>query len=767
MNILSFSSRKHLFQRMLCVFGFVFIQSSSFIFAQFSFEYSTSPVVKVGSDTLELAWAGGLNYVQPSSIDFDFDGDLDLFVFDRSSDNIQLFEQFTVNGSKKYRYVYNGAQWFPADIRYRVTTVDYDQDGRLDLFTYGIGGIKVYRNVGDAANGLQWIVAKNLLYSNYWGSSMNLYVSSSDIPAIVDVEGDGDIDILTFHIGGERLQYHQNQSMELYGVPDSLVYSLKNECWGKFREDLNTSTVYLNDSSPECTTGNVPGAETPVLPPDGLPNKPSEDQPKHAGSTVLALDINNSGVLDLIIGDVAFPNLNLLINGGTSPNTNSAIISVDNSFPSNSLPASLNMFPAAFWVDVDFDGKKDLIVGANAKNISENESSVLYYKNVGSNNAPTFVFQTNRFLQREMIEHGTGSIPLLYDFDNDGLKDLFVANYFKYKPTLDKNASIAYYRNTGTAANPVYTFIDNDFLNLSLSENGLRMVPAFGDLDGDGDHDMLLGLENGTLSYYANLTSGPSISFGSPVTNYADNTGTLISAGQYAFPQLFDLNKDGLLDLILGKKTGEIMYYQNIGTSNNPSFQLMNSQLGMIDIATTTPDGFAAPHFFRNADTTYLFLGAADGTLHYFKGIDNQLGTGQTFELVSNQFLNINSGSYSSYWVDDIDNDGYLNLFVGHDLGGLYHLEVDPNSTASISTHNSIDQFSLFPNPTTGHVTIESLTSGSYSIEVLNMFGQIVQQIANQTGKTMLDLSAFQSGCYFVKCKDEQGAITTRKLIKH
>ena len=215
MNILSFSSRKHLFQRMLCVFGFVFIQSSSFIFAQFSFEYSTSPVVKVGSDTLELAWAGGLNYVQPSSIDFDFDGDLDLFVFDRSSDNIQLFEQFTVNGSKKYRYVYNGAQWFPADIRYRVTTVDYDQDGRLDLFTYGIGGIKVYRNVGDAANGLQWIVAKNLLYSNYWGSSMNLYVSSSDIPAIVDVEGDGDIDILTFHIGGERLQYHQNQSMEL------------------------------------------------------------------------------------------------------------------------------------------------------------------------------------------------------------------------------------------------------------------------------------------------------------------------------------------------------------------------------------------------------------------------------------------------------------------------------------------------------------------------------------------------------------------------
>ena len=762
MNSISFFSKK---LTLLLLTVFFILSANESTYGQFSFEYNSQPVVKVGNDTLDLAWSGGLNYIQASSIDFDFDGDQDLLVFDRSSDNIQLFEQIEINGVKKYRYVYNGAQYFPSDIRYRVTTADYNQDGKMDLFAYGIGGIKVYKNTGDAVNGLQWTVAKTLLYSDYWGSSMNLYVSSSDIPAIVDVEGDGDLDILTFHIGGERLQYHQNQSVELYGTSDSLVYELKNECWGKFREDLNTSSVYLNDQSPECTTGNVPGAEHPTSPETGLPVKPTEQQPKHAGSTVLAIDVNNSGTLDLIIGDVAFPNLNLLINGGTSPNTNSAMISIDNTFPSNSLPASLNLFPAAFWVDVDFDGKKDLIVGANAKNISENESSVLFYKNVSSNNNPTFVHQTNRFLQNEMIEHGTGSIPVLFDVDNDGLNDLFVANFFKYKPTLDKNSSVAFYKNTGSATNPVYTLIDADFLNLSSSENGLRMVPAFGDLDGDGDKDLMLGLENGKLSYYPNTSSGSTITFGLPITNYPDNTGTPISSGQYAFPQLFDLNKDGLLDLVVGKKTGEIMYYKNVGTINTPSFELANAQLGMVDIATTTPDGYSAPHFFRWQDTTFLFLGAADGSLYFFKDIDTNLNPGNSFQLVSTNFLNINCGAYSSFWVDDIDNDGYLHLFAGHDLGGLFHFEVDPNSNASIEKVEENPTFSIYPNPTNGELTIELMKQDEYSVSITNLTGQEVFLESKLIGSKKIDLSNVSKGYYIIRVVDQNGRSSSKKLI--
>ncbi|MFN5148519.1 MAG: T9SS type A sorting domain-containing protein [Flavobacteriia bacterium] len=735
--------------------------------SQFNFEYSDSIPVYKGGNTLDHAWAGGFNYAQFSDIDYDFDGDLDLVIFDRSSDNIKVFLQEDVNGNPQYRFLYNGGLAFPSDVRYRMTTVDYDSDGRKDLFAYGIGGIKVFKNVGDALNGLQWEVAKNLLYSDYSGIETNLYVSSSDIPAIVDVEGDGDIDVLTFHISGEHLQYHQNQSMDLYGIPDSLVFVLKNDCWGKFREDLNTSTVYLNDTSLPCSSGNVPGAELPPI--DDLPSdkKPSSAESKHSGSTILALDIDNSGVLDLVLGDVSYPNLNLLINGGTSPNTNSAMVSVDGNFPSNSLPASVQIFPASFLVDTDFDGKRDFIVCPNAKNTSENESSIRRYKNLGTDSSPIFVHQTNDFLQNEMIEHGTGTIPVFFDFDQDGLEDLFVANYFRYIPTLNKEASIAYYRNTGTATNPEFTYIDYNFLNLNISGYGLRMIPAFGDIDGDGDTDMFIGRENGSLVYYQNTSSPPSVSFASPVTNYADHNGTPISSGQYATPQLFDLNEDGLLDLLVGRKTGEIMYYKNIGTNSNPSFQLENDTLGNIDIATLSPDGFATPHFFKFNDTIYLFLGGADGKLRYYDDIENNLSSGSSFHLYSDNFLNVKVGAYSSFFVNDIDQDGYLNLFIGQDLGGVHHLEVNPNSQADLSEIDGNLGFVIYPNPTDGVLSVSSEVEQNLIITVTDLFGKPVLEELMFSKKTTIDLQDRSSGIYLVIVSDDQGNRSVKKIVKN
>lgn len=752
-------------QKLIIYFCFLMLISNQ-LKAQFNFEYSDSIVVKIGADTSKLAWAGGLNYVQFSDFDFDFDGDLDLFVFDRSSDNIRVFLQEIIGGVKQYKLKYNAQTSFPSDIRYRAMMVDYDNDGRKDLFVYGIGGIKVYRNVGDITNGIQWVVAKDLLYSDYWGSNLNLYVSSSDIPALVDVEGDGDIDILTYHISGERLEYHQNQSMELYGVPDSLEFVLKNQCWGGYREDLNNNSVYLNDATLECTTGNVPGAQLPILDKFTDEKKPTAIEPKHAGSTVLAIDIDNSGVLDLILGDVSYPNLNLLVNGGTAPNTNSLMISADGSFPSNSLPVNMQIFPAAFWVDTDFDGKKDLIVGSNAKNISENEASVLHYKNVGTNSNPLFSYQVHDFLQNEMIEHGTGSIPTFFDFDQDGLEDLFVTNFFRYKPTLNKEGSIAYYKNTGTLTNPVFTFIDNDFLNLTTSTFGLRMVPTFGDLDNDGDKDLLLGLENGTLAYYQNTSVAPAMSFAAPIVNYTNNLGATISAGQYASPQLFDLNEDGLLDLIIGKKTGELLYYQNIGTASIPSFQLMNDTLGNIDIATTSPDGFPVPHFFKNNDTLYLFLGGVDGKLHYYSDIEPNLISGSSFTLISPDFLNLKVGAYSSFHVNDLDQDGFLDLFVGQDLGGLYHFEVDPNSQAEITEINNEFDLIIYPNPTDGTVTIYSeLTEVLYFI-VVDLFGNEVFSKNKFTHSANIDLTGLSPGIYLIRIENEFGDTIVKRVVK-
>jgi hypothetical protein len=745
---------------MMCVVFFPSI-------AQFGFEFKDSILVKKGTDTLSMAFSGGLNYPQFSDLDYDFDGDNDLFVFDRSSDNIRVYIQEFVNGKHFYRLEYNARSKFPADLRYRATMVDYDNDGRKDLFSYGIGGIKVYRNVGDAINGLQWTLSSNLLYSDYWGTRLNLYVSSADIPAFVDVEGDGDIDVLTFHISGEHLQYHQNQSMELYGSPDSLIFKLKNECWGGFREDLNTSTVYLNDNTLECTTGNVPGAELEES--DLEEKKVGNGMPKHSGSTILALDYDNSGVLDLVLGDVAFPNLTLLMNSGNTPNSNSLMVSQDNTFPSNSLPANLQIFPAAFWVDVDFDLKKDLIICPNARTTPENEKSILFYKNVGTNQLPTFVYQTNEFLQKEMIEQGTGSQPLLFDYDKDGLKDLFVGNFYRYIPTLNKESNIAYYKNTGTITNPVFTFIDFNFLDLNTSGLGLKMAPTFGDIDGDGDEDLYIGRDNGTLSFFENTSISPGVSFTAPVNNVTSQNGTVISVGQAAHPQLFDLDKDGLLDLVIGRKTGELAYYRNVGSVSSPSFQLFNDSLGKIDVATTSSDGYAAPYFFRrnDNDTTYLFLGASDGQLHYYKGIDGHLNPSDTFELVSDNYLNIDAGAYSSFWVEDFDNDGNLNMLVGQDLGGLFHFEANPSSNAAIVELKSEPEWIVYPNPSKDMVTIEWAEEADVrTILLISSTGQLLEQF-NKLSDSKLSVSTtlLAKGVYFIQLETDGGNFV-RKLIK-
>lgn len=731
------------------------------------FEYAPDLVAKIGNDTLDHAWAGGLNFVQVSDIDFDFDGDKDLFFFDRSGNEISLFEAVNVNGEMTYRYKYNGAHLFPPDLRYRVTLVDYNQDGKNDLFTHGIGGISVYKNTGSAGTGLQWEVASELLKSDYIGDYNNLYVSSGDVPAFVDVEGDGDLDVLTFHIGGERLEYHQNQSMDLYGVPDSLIFILKNQCWGEFREDPNNSNILLNINAWPCGPGNGDIPDQQRAPQPAVENDLEKLPTRHTGSTVLALDMDDNGVLDLVIGDVSSDNLVLLMNGGTAPNTDSPMISLDSNFPSNTTPASVQIFPAAFYVDVNHDNVKDLMVGANARSVSQNQRSIIYYENLGTNTLPNFSYRTDAFLQEDMIDHGLGSVPVMFDQNGDGKRDLLVGNFFRYKPTLAKECALLVYRNTGTVNDPAFTFYDNDFLGISSQILELRSIPTFGDLDGDGDEDMLLGLESGEIYKYTNTAgSGNPVAFTGPVT-LTDNAAQVINVVAYSAPQLFDLDEDGLLDLVVGNKTGEIAYYRNTGSAASAVFTWITDTLGGIDVATSTPDGYAIPHFFRVNDTTHLFLGAYDGKLHYYDEIDGNLHPDSTFHLVSEAYRGIDVGLYSAFWVEDIDNDGLLNLFVGQDRGGLFHMEADPNSTASVNDNPVLThEWTAAPNPTSGRVTIQSKTAEmSAQLEVWSIHGERLLQ-TNCIGKTELDMENYSQGIYLVIIRHEKGQEVIR-IVKN
>lgn len=726
-------------------------------FGQFGFQYNDSIIVKRGTDTLDFAWSGGLSHVQISSIDYNFDGMLDLFIFDRSADEIRLFETVEENGVKRYEYVYDSRSLFPQDVRYRALMVDYNNDGKKDLFTYGIGGVKVYRNTGNANDGLSWELAKSVIESEYAsGNINNLYVSSIDLPAYVDIDGDTDIDILTFHLSGERVEYHKNLSIENYGTADSLEYKLMNECWGKFMESDQNNSIILNAT-------------------DGLCGSPSISDPqkyaRHAGSTLLSIDIDNNGVKDLILGDVAYTNLVGLINGGTAPNENSAMISADENYPSNTTPVDLSIFPAPFYVDVDHDNVKDLVVGSNANGGSENRESIWFYKNIGTNDLPNFSFVKENLFQDQMIENGKGTIPVLVDLNEDGLKDLLIAANFRYLDPLDKISQIQYYQNTGTNEQPMFSFVNDDWLSLSGEGYGLRMHPAFGDLDNDGDQDMILGTEIGQLHYYEKTGPGSS-DYTLSELNITDDQGSTITVFSYASPQLFDLNNDGLLDLIIGKRTAGISYYQNVGTANLPSWQLITNDLGSVDMGTPIyPDNYTVPMFVRHNDTTHLFAGNRKGTVYYYTEIDGNIADGDTFNLASDIYANINASAYTAPFIDTIRDNNQYDMLLGTDLGGLWAYKADAFSDPFIAVANeTIDiNFTVYPNPSADgiyQVIIEDQQQ-EITAKIIDGLGRIVSDQQNIWGSGIIDISKNQSGIYTLLLLNEGQIIGTQRLIKH
>ena len=114
-----------------------------------------------------------------------------------------------------------------------------------------------------------------------------------------------------------------------------------------FQEAPSNDTVYLNT----CCSAQVdnPEGERPG-------NEPVSHQDRHAGSTVLAIDLDADNMMDLVLGDAGFSNLLMMMNGGTTPNTNSPMISYDPDFPSYDVPVDLPIYPAAFYVDMNNDG---------------------------------------------------------------------------------------------------------------------------------------------------------------------------------------------------------------------------------------------------------------------------------------------------------------------------------------------------------------------------------------------------------------------------
>jgi hypothetical protein len=706
-----------------------------------------------------------MNSCQFGQIDLNLDGQKDLFVFDRHGNRIMPFINGGTAGTVDYYFAPEYVSSFP-ELTDWAMLVDYDLDGKDDIFTKspGLPGIIVYKNISVTNPEFELIVYPYLT-SLQGGGYVNILVTDVDYPAISDIDGDGDLDILTFWGLGSFVEMHQNQSIEKYGIPDSLDFVKTENCWGHFAESDESNTIYLDT----CSSGS-----------EEIQHPEPEKDSRHTGSTFLLLDLDGDSDKDLVLGDVDYPGLIELTNGG---NPDSAYITgFDTLFPSYDKPVNLFSMPVAAYLDADNDGINDLVLSAFDPSLykSKNRQSVWLYRNLGQNEIPQFSFESNNFLQNDMIDVGSGAYPVFCDYDGDGLTDLFVANYGDYIYSYYGSGSqlysvywskISQFHNTGTAENPKFNLITDNFALLDTFQI-TGIYPAFGDLDADMDLDMITGLYDGTLWFFKNKSSSAqSPEFEPPIKSYQ---GT--DVGNYSTPQLFDLNGDGLSDLIIGEENGNINYYENTGTPADPFFTFVTDSLGKVNVTNyqLSYTGYSTPFFFKdNLNQTRLVVGSEQGKFFYYKNIEGNLGgifteNDSLFVLTGGQPTEIKCGIRTGAALIDMNNDNYLDLIAGNFSGGLnyYSGAAFPPVIGIPEQTDEIRRVNIFPNPAREFIQIEITGQDRFEYLQINIYNTVFQKVFSTIltcDKTIeIPIISLTPGVYLLELKTEPDGRTSQ-----
>ena len=707
------------------------------------------PVI-INGETLDSPWAGGIDNPQFSVIDLNNDGNMDLYTFDRVG-NVHI--PF-LNVGDKYVFAPEFIESFP-DARNFVLLRDFDGDGISDMFSHAkstssVDGMSVWK--GKFVNNKLAFEVYNFPFtpniapfplSN--GNLSNLYVASTDIPDINDIDGDGDLDVLAFDVAGAYLVYYKNQSVEEgYGL-DSLIFEKEDACWGKFYESSMSETVALSNDPNTCSTGLVDN---------------SADE-RHAGSTTTTVDLDNDGDRELLIGDIINSYLFMLVNGGTPEDA--WMTDQDNTFPSNSTSVFIPDFNAAYVEDVDFDGLEDLIAAANANN-SPNQECAWFYKNTGTNAFPNYELQYKDFMARDMIDFGSGTHPTFGDVNGDGLIDLVVGTFgFNLNAGL-RDPRLFLFLNTGTANVPEFTLENDDWLNFSIyaDENAAEptwaYAPNFGDIDSDGDMDLVVGEYFGTLFYGENTGgAGNPMQFDNIIVEWKN-----LDVGLNSVPQIVDLDRNGAPDIVIGERNGNTNFMKNLGTASVPEFEIEENDapninfIGEVDAAAAGEGfGHSAPFFYDFNGEWVLYMGTRSQDILVYDNIDID-NLAAPFNLVTAQLGDIHEGQRTHPALADLTGANELDMIIGNFRGGLAAFGTDLST--SLEDIEITESMMLFPNPVQSTLQVkfaENVNSRDYTI--YNTIGQVMKQGTLNQADNYLSIRDLSSGIYFLATENSVG----------
>ncbi|MFT7155640.1 MAG: hypothetical protein ACI8Q1_000642 [Parvicella sp.] len=336
------------------------------------------------------------------------------------------------------------------------------------------------------------------------------------------------------------------------------------------------------------------------------------------------------------------------------------------------------------------------------------------------------------------------SSPTLADLDGDGDLDLLKGGYY---------GVFAYQENIGTASAPNFDADQSIPFGLTTPPSTYVSMPEFVDLDGDGDFDVVAGVQYGNVLFYENTGTSTAPAFASPVVNPFG----IIPSYYWAAPTFVDIDDDGDMDMYVGEYYGTFQYFENTGSATAPAFAAPTS-VALTITSYLTKLGFADFDYDGDYD---VFAIEAYGNMAYFENTGTASlaawGTKQTNPFSFTADFRIYIGTPA---VIDLDDDGDMDIMTGAYYGvNIYYENNDPS--ASIIENNI--ETTVYPNPVTNQFTIA--VENDFPKEVM-LFDNLGKQVLTwNTKQGNYDISGLPSGVYTLKMVFSDG-ISIQNIIK-
>jgi Secretion system C-terminal sorting domain/FG-GAP-like repeat len=750
-----------------------------------------SAVIVEDGKALSSPWTGGMNSVEITMGDLNNDAKKDIVAYDYINNKIFPFINTGLSGDVKYKYEPKYIKNFP-NINAYLILKDYNCDNIPDLFYRGIVGFTVEKGSYNANNELTFTPYKGLFYPGTFGP-VNAYVATNDIPGIVDMDNDGDLDFMAFDVLGNLMHYYKNMRVENNLACDSIVITEASSCWGglvqsSFKRTYTLGNICKGFSQNKILTDADEIAEINNLEiiTENFNYKLKPKQTRHSGNCILYYDDDGDADKDLLVGSILAPDVQFLLNTGSATNGN--IGAQDTQWQSPNNHVYCPSFVAIGGEDIDNDGKQDLQFSPHQEKINNAQSNyndkLFYYKNIGTSTAPNFSLISDSLLFDEMIDVGAYSYPTFFDYNKDGKLDLFVGS----AGTLDTSdfllkSRISYYKNISDTNKIKFELVSKDFLNLSAKKyKGL--YPHFADITGEGKIDLIMGNNKGQVIVYKNMSTSNAVQ---PNFQWVtDSFNNITVYGNYAAPCMLDVDFDGRKDLILGAQNGQLFYYEDTSSIVNVSnFYYKTGTLGGFSAGGNSYFyGYAAP-IYAKSDSTFrnqLIIGTGDGTIEKYDSL--QANIYGPYQLVDSFYSQIQTAERAVPAIGDLDGDGDFEMIVGNKLGGLEFYQqvlllgskdtfldvVDSTIDSTVAIVNIIkdkNAFNIYPNPANENLIFETnYGSSDFAIEIYNTNGQLIlaEKVKGQK-KKYINIEALPNGMYYFKVFDNK-YIKTGSVLK-